>query len=106
MDSEPKRQIMPPPRRLRQTSSMIGIDESCTNGSLNKSELSHSTLNISQQSVEGTSDGIKLKRKKWYSMFLPPHKEKVERESMSTEKKEKKKKWFKSRKKEKIAVEL
>lgn len=103
---------MPPPRRLRSATSMIGLDSTAAvNGTLSESSrLSHSSLNISQQVTESTSldSSIKLKRKKWYSVFLPPHKdkEKSAENELVTEKKEKKRKWYKSKKKEKIAVQL
>lgn len=107
----PKRQIMPPAPKLRQSSSMLGLD-SVPNGSFqNSSKVSQSTLNLNgaivfeSQKIEGT----KLKQKKWYSMFLPPHKEKVKLQGIENEplkeKKEKKRKWYKSKKKEKIAVQ-
>lgn len=105
---------MPPPRKLRQASSMIGLD-SIPNGTM--SHHSQSTLNLHEEEIDGTNEDedveAKLKRKKWYSMFLPPHKqkEKVKVEEIKNEqsslKKEKKKRWFKSKKKsEKIAVQL
>lgn len=104
--NEPKRQIMPPPPRLRQTSSMIDIDSVLVS---NGSQHSQSTLNLNgqiqsvkEEEEEGKTE--KLKRKKWYSVFLPPQKDKTE--EIEPVKKEKKKKWYKGKKKEKIAVEI
>jgi hypothetical protein len=111
-EMEPKRPIYPPPPKLRQSSSMVGLD-SIPNGSIqNTSKISHSTLNLNGSiSFESHKvDGTKLKRKKWYSLFLPPHKEKVTMEGIENEpikeKKEKKQKWYKGKKKEKIAVQI
>lgn len=101
---------MPPPRRLRQATSMVGL-EAIPNGSMSTNH-SHSTLNLHDDQIDATNEEVssKLKRKKWYSMFMPPHKEKVKAEVIESEsssvKKEKKKKWYKSKKKEKFAVQL
>ena len=101
---------MPPPRRLRQATSMVGL-ETIPNGSMSSNNHSNSTLNLHDQ-IDATNEEVsaKLKRKKWYSMFMPPHKEKVKAEVIESEpssvKKEKKKKWYKPKKKEKIAVQL
>lgn len=113
-ETEPKRQIMPPPPKLRQSSSMVDLETiSISNGSIqNTSNVSQSSLNLNSAiSFESQNvDGIKLKRKKWYSMFLPPLKEKVKAEGIENkpvkEKKEKKLKWYKRKKKEKITVQF
>lgn len=110
-DVEPKRQIMPPPPRLRQSTSMAGLDTLPNGNFQNTSKVSQSTLNLNGAIVFETqkADGIKLKRKKWYSMFLPPHKENVKVEGIENDSlrvnKKKKRKWYKS-KKDKIAVQV
>jgi hypothetical protein len=81
---------------------------STANGSINQ-QFSHSSQKLNETTVDGEkAEAIKLKRKKWYRVFLPPQKEKVKAEGIENEplKKEKKRKWYKSKKKEKIAVQF
>lgn len=112
---------MPPPPKLRATSSMVGLDTMPNgNGLQHKNKLSQSSfflngkapMNEDDQSMQSSS--IKLKRKKWYSMFLPPKEVKIKKDNTDSkatkEGKEKKNKrqWFKGKKKrdkEQIAIQ-
>ncbi|KAG5679273.1 hypothetical protein PVAND_008852 [Polypedilum vanderplanki] len=111
---EIKQQFIPLPK-LRSSSSAVNLD-TIGNGSELKYKNKHSQstlwLNGTTETNEAQSmeSSVKLKRKKWYSMFLPP-KEKFktkindefpeEEEQKLKEKKEKKPKklWFESKKK-------
>lgn len=107
-EEEPvKQQIMPPPRRLRSSSSMMSLDTT-QNGLDYKNKHSQSTLDLNGECSVDMTQSSKLKRKKWYSMFMPKEMKVKYSDVEKKDEKEKKNKrhWFKSKKKqkEKLAI--
>lgn len=119
-----KTQIWPPPQKLRTASSMVSLDTIPNGNALqNKNKLSQSTYHLNgeilsngvHENGDGSGSSSKLKRKKWYSMFLPPKEPKintkiVEEETFTEKEKKPKRHWFTGKKskrdKAKIAVAI
>jgi hypothetical protein len=102
-----KSKIWPPPPKLRAASSLVALNEEDPNYNKSndyKNPLSQSTFFLNKsQTMEHSHDG-KLKRKKWYSVFLPPKIVKIKNIKMEPEPKKEKRAWYKTKKKEKVAV--
>lgn len=99
----PQQKIMPPPRKLRSSASMMSLEEK-PNGLYYQNNQSHSTYDLNGECSMEMTQTTKLKRKKWYSMFMPKEM-KVKSSEVETkdetEKKKHKRHWFKSKKKQK-----
>lgn len=99
----PQQKIMPPPRKLRSSASMMSLEEK-PNGLYYQNNQSHSTYELNGESSMEMTQSTKLKRKKWYSMFMPKEMKVKSNEveiNDETEKKKHKRHRFKSKKKQK-----